>query len=236
MNPVKIRLLIHHAGLLNVLMMVLYKTVNKVLCFKIYNICCLTPESLNRKMRDYKCQYQHRLISNDELIKYIDDDELEWDQSSVDDVIKKGDQVFGLLDDETLIGYLCFSNKPTHFNGCLTTEFDDRYLYAYKGFTKKAYRGNRLYAEAMVVTVNEFYRQGYIGILSCIEASNFASMKAAEWIGFRTQGSLLLFRIFGKCTIIYSRSCLDFGLKLISENRPQDAPSTDKPSRVQFVG
>lgn len=214
---------IKYHGVPSALYQIGLKAVNKVLPFKILT-CVLVTEmkpSSKEKNKDNSDQtenpskFQQLFLDEEQLKSFSVERENELPMNFLMSAIQKGDECLGIIDDGALAGYGWYSNCATitdvhdlHF--C----FDPSYMYAYKGFTKYEYRGQRLQGMRLRSALDHYHQKGFDGIVYYIESDNFDSLKSCYRLGFKKVGSIAVLKAFGKVFHYHSRSCLKHNIRL----------------------
>jgi len=132
----------------------------------------------------------------------------------VQDALDKGDECYAVLEGMTLASYGWYSKTPTLVDNDLRLHFNPQYVYMYKGFTAKPYRGQRLHAIGMMRALNEYRQQGFRGLVAYVESNNFDSLKSCYRMGYKTCGRIRVLRIGLRYFIHCGRGCSDYGLEL----------------------
>ena len=133
----------------------------------------------------------------------------------VRNAVRNGDACHAVREGATLVSSAWYSRRPTSIGTQgLVLHFAPGYVYMYKGLTCDAYRGQRLYAVGISRALAHYTAQGARGLVSYVEATNLASMKAALRMGFRVFGSVYLIRLFGRHFAFSSPGCKAFGFRL----------------------
>src|SRR5687767_7547621 len=133
----------------------------------------------------------------------------------VRNAVRNGDACHAVREGATLVSSAWYSRRPTSIGTQgLVLHFAPGYVYMYKGLTCDAYRGQRLYAVGISRALAHYTAQGARGLVSYVEATNLAAMKAARRMGFRVFGSVYLIRLFGRHFAFSSPGCKAFGFRL----------------------
>jgi hypothetical protein len=118
--------------------------------------------------------------------------------SFLDEALSAGDECYGFLAGETLAAYGWYSRRPTPIDPPdLVLHPGGQYVYMYKGFTHPEHRGQRLHAIGMTLALQHYLRRGYKGLVSYVEANNFASLKSVGRMGYEIFGSACVLGILG---------------------------------------
>ncbi len=111
-----------------------------------------------------------------------------------------------------------YSAQSTVVSDAFLIEFPDDYLYMYRGYTDKDYRGARLHGFGMAEAARIAQRQGKRGLIGLVEAQNHASVRSARRIGYKTHGTLFEFRFSGRWRSAATPGCRRVGCQLVRRN------------------
>jgi hypothetical protein len=154
--------------------------------------------------------------------------ENELPEGFIRDALAEGNECYAVLDGDTLASYGWYSKTPTLVNEDLRLHFDRQYVYRYKGFTSKPYRGQRLHAIGMMLALNKYRNQGFKGLVAYVESNNFNSLKSLYRMGYKTCGHLRVLRLGRRYFIQSGQGCSGYGLEL-QPNFPIANPSYEFP-------
>lgn len=200
-------------GLSSVLNLLSLKVVNKVLPLKILNCVLITEIKADTKADDPK--FQGFFLDENQIKNFAEDSENELPVKFVESALKRGDECLGIIDDGELAGYGWYSNGDTFTDlHNLKFCFDPAYMYAYKGFTKMEYRGQRLQGLRVRSALNHYHEKGFNGIVYYIESDNYDSLKSCYRMGFKMIGSIVVFKAFGKVYHFNSKSAQQHNVRL----------------------
>ena len=112
--------------------------------------------------------------------------------SFLDDAGERGDRCMVITVDDQLASYGWYStSSPTPYGPGLDVHFDDAsWVYMYKGYTSAAHRGKRLHAVGMESALAIVADEGYQGLISCVEATNAASLRSCHRMGYEIFGEV----------------------------------------------
>jgi hypothetical protein len=116
-----------------------------------------------------------------------------------------------LFDGDALASYGWYSEKPSPIDDHFVLHFDPAYTYMYKGYTLPAYRGRRLHAVGMCRALRAFAGESKTGLISYVEANNFASLRSVARMGYRVFGNVYLLRAANRAFTFATRSCRNYG-------------------------
>lgn len=189
-----------------------YKGVNHLVYFR--SLKCLVITKPDPNYLAGNSNYTYRFLTKDELCTFAGDPANDLELEGLQCAFQKGDKCFGILDGERLASYGWYSNRPTVSSENLHLHFNDQYIYMYQGYTHDDYRGQRLHAIGMTMALQEFLQRGFKGIVSCVDAANFSSLKSVYRMGYKDFGKLYTLKILGRSFNYRSRGCKAYGFKL----------------------
>ncbi len=187
-----------------------YKSVNRLTLLMVMK--CLTIDTVDRGFLQRDEKYTCEFLDAERLRAFAESSENEMKRDFLDEAIGKGDECFAILDGDRLASYGWYSTTPTKVNKDLEINFDERYVYMYKGFTHPSYRGERLHAVGMTMALNHYLDRGYRGIVSWVEANNVKSLRSCYRMGYKDLGEIYVVRLFRKHFIRLSEGCKDYGV------------------------
>jgi hypothetical protein len=187
-----------------------YHTVNIVADFRVLRGMTVRPSDVNDSILFEAPGFHGRFILSDELARtYQGAHELSSDflrEASV-----RGDRCYALFDGDALASYGWYSEKPSPIDDHFVLHFDPAYTYMYKGYTLPAYRGRRLHAVGMCRALRVFAGESKTGLISYVEANNFASLRSVARMGYRVFGNVYLLRAANRAFTFATRSCRNYG-------------------------
>jgi hypothetical protein len=207
-------------GLLKTLYNFSLKVINRFIFFKILK-CVIISVVDPRYLGDEK-GYQYCFLPENTLLNLAKNEENGLQMNFVHEALEKGDECYGILYGDSLASYGWYSNKPTFVtfdsaeNGKenLWLHFAADYIYMYNGYTHNHYRGQRLHAIGMTRALKDYLDRGFKGLVSFVEANNFASLNSCYRMGYKDLGKIYILRIFGKHLIFHSKSCSKYAFCL----------------------
>jgi acetyltransferase (GNAT) family protein len=211
---------IQRHGLANTLHVVFVRLVNYVVPFKILrgvHVAKAEPGFL-----DYPPAYTPSFLSPSELKSFAEQPRSEISPAFLGEALRHGDECYAICDGENLAAYGWYSTRPTPIDPSdLTLQFADGYVYMYKGFTDRDYRGQRLHAIGMTRALQHYLDTGYKGIVSYVESTNFDSLKSCFRMGYHVFGSVYVLRLFGRYFTFASPGCRAFEFRVVSTQPPE---------------
>jgi hypothetical protein len=212
------------------------------ICLKAIN--CVVPFKILRGVHvakadasfiDYPAAYTPDFLSPRALQAFSADPATEISRAFIGDALRQGDECYAICDGDKLAAYGWYSTRPTPIDPAeLTLHFADGYVYMYKGFTDKRYRGQRLHAIGMTRALQHYLESGYRGIVSYVESTNFDSLKSCFRMGYEVFGSVYVLDLFGHYVAFSSPGCKPFGFRVTSTQHPEPLSATElQPVRVE---
>lgn len=188
-----------------------YHAVNKIAPLIVIKGMTLTLENAGRKLLDEGRKYETRFLTAAECQHYAALDDYIYTPEFARTALAKGDECFGVFVEGTLASYGWYSARPTKLVDGLELYFSNDYQYMYAGYTLPAYRGLRLHAIGMALAARAYTERGLKGLISCVEAHNFDSLRSCRRLGYQEFGSVTALRLFRRHLIIRTRRCEDYG-------------------------
>jgi hypothetical protein len=203
---------------------VVIRSINKVVYLK--TLECVVIEEVDPASLTLPphLRYAHIEGARLSLLGRVKENELP--EEFVQNALDCGDECYAVMDGNTLASYGWYSKAPTLVDGELRLLFDPQYVYMYKGFTAKSYRGQRLHAIGMMHALDEYRKQGFKGLIAYVESNNFDSLKSCYRIGYKTCGRMRVIRLAGRYFVHSGQGCSDYGLEL-QPNSFQPNPSSE---------
>jgi hypothetical protein len=147
------------------------------------------------------------------------------------EALRKGDACYAVCEGSKLVSSGWYSTQPTSIGSPdLVLHFAPGYVYMYKGLTREAYRGQRLYEVGVTRALQHYLAQGARGFVSYVDAANLDSLKACERMGYRVFGSIYVLSLLGRHFVFSSRGCRAFGFRV--EVLGQRAARGNRPQRL----
>ena len=195
---------------------------------------CFCAGFVNPKFVTCPPHYVAQFLSPTAIRRFAQDPACDMTEDFVEESLAKGDECFGILDGRTLAAYSWYSTKPTRIRPAeLFIRVDERYIYMYKGFTRDAYRGQRLHAIGKTMALQAFMERGFRGMISYVEFDNAESLKSARRMGARLFGSIFIFGILGHFLVYVSRGGRKLGVRIERVRRSSAISASDTPSPTQ---
>ena len=197
---------IERHGLANTLHFAWIEALNRVLPFKILRGVHIAKADAG--FLAYPPAYTPSFLNSRELLAFAAEPKNELSRGFVEEALRQGDECYAICDGENLASYGWYSTRPTPIDPSdLTLHFADGYVYMYKGFTDRNYRGQRLHAIGMTRALQHYLDTNYKGIVSYVESTNFDSLKSCFRMGYDVFGSIYVVRLFGRYFTFSSPGC-----------------------------
>ena len=139
--------------------------------------------------------------------------------------ILRGDRCHYVADGDRIASYGWYATVPVPAVDDTWIRFSPRYVYMYKGFTAPEYRGRQLHAYGMAHAAREAQSLGYRGLISYVEVQNEGSLRSVARLGYRTFGTCVRLRVFGRTLTMSSPGCRPYGFGLTVSEQPEGVPS-----------
>jgi ribosomal protein S18 acetylase RimI-like enzyme len=159
-------------------------------------------------------RFQHGFLDIATLQRFSSDPRYDLTPQFLDDALAKGDRCYGIIDGDRLASFGWYSAMPTKISNDLWFCFDQRYVYMYKGFTDPSYRGQRLHARGMTLALGRFRDRGAKGLVSYVDATNFASLRSCYRMGYSDVGKIYCLRAADHYWIHADAGCRRVGVAL----------------------
>jgi hypothetical protein len=208
-------------GIKSATIYLLFKVINKICFFKIYNIISLTESQLNLGLKPARNEFEFRWLKEHDLKNLKDVEKYDLSIEFIEKSLSSGAECFGVYNGNQLVHYSWFTNNPNQLTDDLLLEFNNSYVYGFKAFTEKNYRGQSLFALIHLKVLNDFLQRGIDHIFGVIELNNFPSLKSLYKIGFIPVGKITVVRLLNKYYIYNSKNTKkqDFQIKQVKFNK-----------------
>ncbi len=182
---------------------------------------CVVIEAIDPGSSTLPANFRYVRLDRTQLALFGQVKENELPEEFVRDAINGGDDCYAIVEGNALASYGWYSKVPTPVDRDLRLHFSPQYVYMYKGFTAKAYRGKRLHAIGMTLALNEYRNQGFRGLVAYVESNNFDSLKSCYRMGYKTCGHIRVLRVASRYFIHNGPGCRDYGLNLRADYPPR---------------
>jgi ribosomal protein S18 acetylase RimI-like enzyme len=209
-----------HHGVAPALYHAAFRAVNRLAEVVVLDAVAITGAMLAEEFRVDPASPPGRLMDAEGMEPYASDPENALAGDFLDDAVKRGDRCYAIFDGDKLASYGWYATKPTRlreFPGDGILYFDPRYAYMHNGFTRPEYRGRRLHAAGMAAALQDLVSSGLDGLVSYVAASNFASLKSCERMGYEKFGRLFMAKVGSERMWHSSASCARYGFHVAAE-------------------
>jgi hypothetical protein len=192
------------------------KVINMVVLYKILRCVCV--DCVDPDFLQYPGNLTVGFLSEPMIRRFAADDENGMSRAFVEEALAKGDECYGILSQNTLVSYGWYSKQPTRIDPPeLLLEYSKDYIYMYKGYTRIDSRGQRLHGIGMTLALQHYISNGRKGIVSYIEADNFASLNSSLRMGYRIFGSIYIVRVLGASLSYRTSGCRKFDFRVLRQ-------------------
>jgi hypothetical protein len=198
------RYLVRHS-VASAILYVAYRMANGIVIMLVFQVVTLELGDIDGSLvTDWDDRW--RFLHLAELWRFAEQDpSLELDVSFLSAAFGRGDRCYGFVENGVLGAYIWYATRPAPVSEWLTAHFRRDYIYMYKAFTAKAFRGRRLFSTGAAQAFQDLVGDGsYKGIISYIEVNNQPSLKALKRIGFKAVGKTIVLGARGRPRLSYS--------------------------------
>ncbi|MDH3690452.1 MAG: hypothetical protein OEU36_13320 [Gammaproteobacteria bacterium] len=187
MNPKLFVIDVRRFGLIPALIRVVYGRASRVTNIRAYRFLAFAPENVNRKLVKCALPYECRLVESEEARALLRDPMNQIpEEAYVPGTPGEGDFFYGIFDGGKLVNFACYASGPTAVQRVGRISFDPSFLYNHSGYTKPSHRGRNLCSIGVARASHELCADGWRGIVTLIEETNYASLRCANRAGFRS--------------------------------------------------
>jgi hypothetical protein len=191
---------------------VLYKLINVVTYFRVFKCMSITLSDLDTTYLHRGKKYQCSFVKKEELIEFVKDRELDMDEAFIKKAFAKGDECFGIFRGPILVNYAWYSKSPTYIDNELILHFKNDYVYVYKAYTRKNYRGQHLPAMRAANALGYYSNEGFKGLIAYVESVNYDALKCVYRVGYKDFGMTYVLKILNKHLIFASKRCIEYDI------------------------
>ena len=155
---------------------------------------CVYIDAVDHTFLGLDPPYEGGFLDAAALERYAGRPEYDLPESFLHRALGTHDECFAIWAGDELAAYGWYSTRANYFSDELTLHFDPHWVYMYRGYTNPAHRGRRLHAIGMTRALAEYRRRGFKGLVSCVEASNVASLRSVHRMGYRHFGTMYAIR------------------------------------------
>lgn len=181
--------------------------------FKALRGMTLEPDDMDPTYLGDAPPFAHKVCGAAEFSRLEDAPKLAPDEF-YEGAIARGDRCHYMADGDRVASYGWYATAPVPGVADTWIHFSPEYVYMYKGFTSPEYRGKQLHAYGMAHAAKEARALGYRGLISYVEVQNEGSLRSVARLGYRTFGTCICLRIFGRTLTFSSPGCRPYGFKL----------------------
>ena len=191
-----------------------HRAINRVTPFFIFECARLLPCDVNPQFLDAG-SYRAGFARPDEMLA-VASAENDLPADFVAEAFDRGDECFAIHDGDRLASYRWFTRRPTPLRANLVIHFDPGWRYAYKGFTHPDYRGKRLHGIGLTLAARTYAAAGERGILSCVQSTNFPSLRSRQRTGQQIVGKIYMLRLGPRWLTWSTPGCRPYGFRMES--------------------
>ena len=172
-------------GLVKSLGLYSYKIAKRLFGVEIYAIIELPDEKIRPRGNN---PYAFSRVTYDEWLSMADFNSYDLDEAFLINAYKKGDECFGAYLGNELATYLWLAKSATRLTENVLIEPSQEYVYCYKAYTLKKYRGRKILSSCLLEAYTNSYRKDHKGVLALVEYGNYSSFNAFYSMGFKQIG------------------------------------------------
>jgi hypothetical protein len=160
-----------------------------------------------------------RIVSREELLRAVDDPELDLALDFVRSALARGDMAFGAFEGDRLVGYTWRTFTAAPDRDGLWARVSHPCQYSYKAFTRPSHRGKRIHVAITFVADAYLLERGYAFEVGYLETTNFASIGVANFLGRRKIGYAGYVKWFGRRILFRTPAVRKIGVELFEPGR-----------------
>ncbi|NVB81403.1 MAG: GNAT family acetyltransferase [Kofleriaceae bacterium] len=191
------------------------RVLNKLMPFQVLKGMTATADEIDKRLLDAG-GLETRFCTRDELYAAMTDAEMSEEMTIdfIEAALAKGDECYGIFDGQKLVSMGWYSNQPTPLSDNLTLCFDRSWMYMYKGYTLRAYRGKRLHGVGMSLALYAYTKRGARGLISYVKSNNFQSLRSTERMGYRIFGDIYIAQPIGRSVTWSTPGCAEYDFRV----------------------
>lgn len=192
-----------------------YRAVNRVVPFQILKGMTAVVDDIEPSMFEAG-RFRLRFASPEEVLRTALDPEVAAEMSVefARGALDRGDECYAVFDGDRMVSFGWYSTRPTPVADDVLLHFDPSWVYMYKGYTLRDFRGQRLHGIGMSHAARDLTARGARGLISYVKSNNFPSLRSIERMGYRVFGEVFLARPFGRVFTWASPGCWPYGFRL----------------------
>ena len=202
-----------HRNLFEYFVFVLCELLRRLCGFKWLRGMTLHPENTDSGGVD--SERTGELVTAEQLLTLNNLVEADLSTDFIREAFDRGDWCYAFIDGSKLSSYGWYSEKPSEIDSNFKLNFSDDYIYMYKGFTALECRGQRLHAIGMLAAAQIAVKNNKKGLISYVEAGNVRSLHSCARLGYKTFGSVFLFKFFGSYNSLRTPGCAKYQFDVI---------------------
>jgi len=191
------------------------RAINKLVYCK--SLFFLVVEKIDRDSLELPANLRFAKMDRASLLACRSSKKYEMSESFLREAFAKGDECFAVLDGNNVVSYSWYSVRPTIIEHNLRVRIDPGYVYRYKAWTLKEYRGQRLHAVGITLALSHYRSVGFKGLICCVESNNFSSLKSCYRTGYTHCAEIKVVQIGRKHLIRHSGSYEQYGLRITAD-------------------
>jgi hypothetical protein len=196
-----------------------FRIANRVSHIVVLRAIVVTPHRLPPKLTELG-QGPGRMLSAEAMRPFVADPLARLSHPFIDAAMARGDRCYAIFDGDVLAAYGWYATRPTRLfeiDDGLSLRFDPSYTYMYWGYTRPSHRGQRMHAVGMASALALVTREGQKGLLSYVDATNYASLRSCERTGFAAFGTVALAKAGDRYFCRASSGCKPYGFEVVQD-------------------
>jgi hypothetical protein len=129
--------------------------------------------------------------------------------------LEHGDRCVGCFDAGRLVSMGWYAQRGIPISSQYQLQFDPGWVYMHHHHTLPAYQGRRLRAAAMSWAVHQYTDEGARGLISSVDAGDFALLRSVQRLGFRVFGEICVAVVAGRELTYVSPGCRAYQCALV---------------------
>jgi len=201
-----------------------YRAANRVTPVAVLRALEVTLDRLSPELADL-ADLDHgpgQMLPAEAMQPFVADPVARLSRQFIDEAAARGDRCYAIFDGDVLAAFGWYASRPTRLleiDDGLSLRFDPSYTYMYWGYTRPSHRGKRLHAVGMASALALVAREGRRGLLSYVDATNYASLRSCERMGFTGFGTVVLAKAGRRYLCLASPGCKAHGFEIVHDAR-----------------
>jgi hypothetical protein len=134
-----------------------------------------------------------------------------------------GDRCVGCFDGDRLVSTGWYAQRAIPISTQHQLQFDSGWVYLHHHHTLPEYQGQRLRAAAMSWAVHQYTDEGARGLISSVDAGDFALLRSVQRLGFRVFGEICIAVVAGRELSYVSTGCRTHQCALVLVRGPGES-------------